>query len=40
MTTKNVENKKIWVAPKLKKIDIEQLTASGVQVGHDAGSKS
>jgi hypothetical protein len=28
-TSKKVENRKNWVAPELKKIDIELITASG-----------
>jgi hypothetical protein len=31
-----VEIKKEWIAPELKKIDIEEITADGFQPGNDA----
>ena len=31
----NVETKQEWVAPELKKIDVEQITAAGVKAGTD-----
>jgi hypothetical protein len=31
----SVETRKEWVAPELKKIDIEQITASGVGTSSD-----
>jgi len=32
----NVETKQEWVAPELKKIDVEQITAAGNKTGADA----
>jgi hypothetical protein len=32
------ENKKVWVAPELKKVGVEQITASNVGSGSDGGS--
>jgi hypothetical protein len=31
----NVETKQVWVAPELKKIDVEQFTANGKAAGTD-----
>ena len=39
-TVKKVEIKKNWIAPELKKIDIELITAGGPNPGHDVPSKS
>jgi hypothetical protein len=33
----NFETKKTWVAPELKKIDVEQITAHGTGTGGDGG---
>lgn len=33
--TTNVEPRKEWVAPELKKIDVAQITASGVSGSND-----
>jgi hypothetical protein len=32
---KSVEPKKTWTAPELKKIDVEEVTASGPEAGAD-----
>jgi hypothetical protein len=36
----NVQPKKEWVAPKMKKISIEQITAAGPTSGADVASRS
>jgi hypothetical protein len=36
----NVQPKKEWVAPKMKKISIEQITAGGPLAGGDGGNRS
>jgi hypothetical protein len=33
----NVETKKTWVTPELKKVDIEQITAHNRSTGGDGG---
>ena len=35
-----VETRKEWVAPELKKVDIEQITAAGQNATYDGGSLS
>ena len=34
------ETRKEWSAPELKKVDIEQITASGLSIGSDSDSAS
>lgn len=36
----NIEPRKVWVAPELKKIDIEQITAAGTLTTFDAAGFS
>lgn len=31
-----LEPRKIWVAPELKKIDVEEVTAAGIDTGSDS----
>jgi len=35
-----LESRKEWAKPELKKIDIEQITASGSGRGHDGSNRS
>lgn len=35
----NVESRKEWIAPELKKIDVEQITAFGGSVPSDLGAQ-
>jgi hypothetical protein len=36
----NVESRKEWAAPELKKVDIEQITAAGLLNNYDGGGLS
>lgn len=36
----NLETKKTWVAPELKKVDVEQITAATFGTGGDGGRHS
>ena len=38
MQKTNVESRKKWAAPELKKVDIEQITATGHSTHYDGGA--